>query len=631
MRHEYGWFEKRAATIWHALPGRSFLLVVPSGCDEAATAEAIGAWAADNIRLPGHSSNHRPTVVRITPDGVTSSAHFVRKLCQQLTKQLRSDFEVDQDEYPSETLETLVDEAHARGLYPILIIERFHTFARIADHHLLSVLSALRSREHAGQITTLAISPIDYDTIRRQMAPHLPFFNSVYGDNHDRAVITPLSREEFVAEATSSGLKTRVAHRLFSIAGGPDTIHRTLIDVAIDSDEDILERCVSRLGGRLDTFLGYLFAEPGYDREELLARLALGCLRPVEEDFISAHPLFKFIGRRTQEGRIVSSTPVLSRVILRRGRHRWHVFEDCLKAVASGDYDTAGALAANAGPTAAHLRAFCNIVDILVSLHTENDAGLLGIDWTRIRLAGEQLLSRDVTVGRYRLWVETLMRWSRVINREAMAPGTGRPQLDALTVRAAEPDIYDLLVFSISAYLDRVRRLASPAARVRAVASLPESILQALAAAQCGIDFRRSPECLPPLDYDRFFGAQNGFRPPTAGSKMELTSLLVVVPTLMADLLSPERRPPALCDPTRVRPLQQKLVDSVRNANAHTIADFSTKDADFLVDLCVEWLDGMALLAGYDRAASLPAMLAVPSVEDLSTLLYGGECLSALA
>jgi hypothetical protein len=206
-----------------------------------------------------------------------------------------------------------------------------------------------------------------------------------------------------------------------------------------------------------------------------------------------------------------------------------------------------------------------------------------------------------------------------------MPPGTGRPQLDALTVRAAEPDIYDLLVFSMSIYLGRVRRLAAPAARVRAVASLPESILQAFAAAQCGIDFRRAPERLPTLDYNRFFGAQDGFRLPNPGSKMELTSLLVVVPTLMADLIAPERRPPALCDPARVCPLQQKLVDRLRNPNAHTFADFSVQEADFLVNLCVEWLDAMACLAGYQGAASLPAMLAAPTAKDLSTLLYGGE------
>jgi hypothetical protein len=106
---------------------------------------------------------------------------------------------------------------------------------------------------------------------------------------------------------------------------------------------------------------------------------------------------------------------------------------------------------------------------------------------------------------------------------------------------------------------------------------------------------------------------------------MELTSPLVVVPTIMADLISSERRSPALFEPMRVCPLQQKLVDSVRNANAHTVADFSSKDADFLVSLCADWLDGMALLAGYDQAASVSALLGVPNDEDLSTLLYGQE------
>ncbi len=93
----------------------------------------------------------------------------------------------------------------------------------------------------------------------------------------------------------------------------------------------------------------------------------------------------------------------------------------------------------------------------------------------------------------------------------------------------------------------------------------------------------------------------------------------------VADLIAPERRPPALCEPARVCPLQQKLVDRLRNPNAHTFADFSAEEAGFLVDLCVEWLDAMARLAGYEGAASLPTMLAAPSAKDLSTLLYGGE------
>jgi hypothetical protein len=542
-----------------------------------------------------------------------------------LTRRLEGDFKVDEDEYPSETLQLMIDEAHARGIYPILLIERFHTFARIADHHLLSMLSALRSYEHAGLVTTLALSPIGYDTMRRRMASHHPFVNSAYGDNHDRVVMTPLSREEFVAEATACGLKSAIANRLFGLGGGPDTIYRTLIDVVLEDEENVLERCVSRLGDRLDRFLDYTFAEPGYDREELLTRLALGCLRPVEENFILAHPLFGFIGRRAHQGRILSSTPVLSRVILRRGKHVWHVFESCLNALACGDYETAGALAASVSPTASHLRAFCSIVEILVALHTESEAGLLGIDWRRIRVAGEQLLRSEDAVGPYKPWVEAVTRWSKLVDREAKPPGIGRAQLDTLTTRAAEPDIYDLLVFSMTIYLRRVQRLPAPAARVRAVASIPESILQALAAAYCGIDFREAPEQLPALDYDRFFGGRGDFRLPTPESKMELTSLLVIVPALLANLLAPEQRPPALCDSSRICTLQQKVVDRLRNPNAHTFADFSVDEANFLVSLCVEWLDAMVSLASYHRVALIPAMLMVPGAHELSNLLYGEE------
>jgi len=457
------------------------------------------------------------------------------------------------------------------------------------------------------------------------MPSDLPFVNSAYGDNHDRAVMTSLSREEFVAAAASSNVENALAHRLFVIGGGPDAVYQALIDVAMDGEADILERCVSRLGDGLDRFLEYTFAEPGYDRETLLARLALGCLRPIEEAFVSKHLLFNFLAKKDANGRIMSSTPVLSRVILRRGRQGWHVFEDCLKALASSDYSTAHALAANVDRTAPHLRAFCGIVDILVSLKMKNQTGLLGIDWTRIRITGQQLLDQDIPLLQHRPWVETLTRWARVIYREAVAPETGRPQLDTLTVRAAESDIHELLVFSMFVYLNRVRQSAAHADLVQAIVSLPEAILQALAAAHCGIDFKNAPENLPALDYNRFFGAQSDFRLSRAGSKMELTSLLVVVPALMSYLLAPERRPADLCEPTKIRPLQQKLVDRLRNPSAHGYCDFTESDAKELVKLCTKWLNAMAVLAGHESAASLPVMLAEPSIESLSSLLYGGE------
>lgn len=125
-----------------AEPGRSFLLVVPHGCNETETPRAVATWTSNNFRLPPSCRNHRPTVVRIIPDAVPSTAQFVRKFGREVAKQAQGDFEFQEGDYPTETLEILVEEAHDKGMYPIFVIERFHSFARIADDHLLSLLSA---------------------------------------------------------------------------------------------------------------------------------------------------------------------------------------------------------------------------------------------------------------------------------------------------------------------------------------------------------------------------------------------------------------------------------------------------------------------------------------------------------
>jgi hypothetical protein len=538
---------------------------------------------------------------------------------------VQASFSIDLEDYPNEVLEELIDESHEKGVYPVVVIERFHTFARIVDDKLFALLSALRTREHAYQITTLAISPIDYDTIRRRMPSHVPFVNSVYGDNHDRAVMTPLSRDDFVAAATSRGLEDTVANRLFGLGGGPDAIYSALIDSATHREEDVIQGCLSRLGDTMERFLDNSFSQDGSEHDEFLKRLALGCLRPLDEAMLSEHLFFNFLAKRTRRGKMVASSPVLSRFVLRRGGESCQMFEQCLRSVAAGDFAMADQYAAIANPSVPHLCAFCGIVGILASLHKDNETGLLGIDWQRIRQTGEQLLSLGSPVAPHLPWIQTLVRWARLIEREAAPTGGGARQLDVMTARAAEPDIHELLLFSMSTYLARTRRLTAAAAKVQALANIPESILQALAAAYCGIDFRCAPASLPQLNYARFFGGQEDFRLPVPGRKMELTSLLVIVPTLLADIVASEHKPPALCDPVRVRPLQHKLVDRLRNVDAHTYADFSERDARLLTDLCAEWLEAMALLAGFGTTSGLPVNCNAPSVESLSVLLYGGE------
>ena len=228
MRTDNSWFASRAETTWKVSPGRSFLLIVPHGSDDLQSARLIATWAMENIRLPQHCQNHRPVIVWITTDEATSSRHFVRKLGRKLSDGVQGGLAFEEEEYPSDELEGIISVANAAGVYPVVLIERFHAFAKVADEHLLSVLSALRTLEHSGQITTLALTPVPYDAIRRQLALEgaFPFVNSAYGDNHERAVMTPISRAEFVAAAVTRGIKQDFANRIFSLAGGPDVVFR---------------------------------------------------------------------------------------------------------------------------------------------------------------------------------------------------------------------------------------------------------------------------------------------------------------------------------------------------------------------------------------------------------------------
>ena len=621
MRTDYEWFEELARTTWHAMPGRSFMLLVPYGTDEAATANAVGDWTKANFQLPDYCSNQLPMVVAITPDAATSSRHFVRRLLREFAKQLKGKLELDLDDEPPQVLGDLIAEVHAQGGYPIIVIQRFHSFARIADDTLLSVLSALRECEHARQITTLAISPIEYDKLRNRMMPEKPFVNSAYGDNHDRAVMTPLSRLEFEKAAVARGLKPADANRLFKAGGGPDAVYQKLIDASTAQERDPIDGCLSRLGDVIKRFFDYSFGPPSDEREKLLQRLALGCLLPDDERMISAHPFRSFLVKRTPEGKMVASSLVLSRSIL-DGCQEWRGYEQSIKAVASRDFDAAGEYISLLNPTAPHLRTFCGIVEMLSALNGQEDDGLLAIDWKKMGKAGKQL--KDLgPAAPFLPWIETLERWATVVEREATSGG-GDTWLETLTVRAAERDIQELLIFSISTYIERTQRL-NKAAIIEALTTIPESIMQALAARFCKFDFRHAPAAFPDLEYGRFFWGTEAFKLPAPGSKIGLSSLLVIVPTILAGTTQLEVRLGQECEPTVIRPLHQKYVDLIRNPGSHGKVYFKGTDkADYLIGLCRKWIETMSKLAGYDGSASLPIICTMPTVQNLSELLYGG-------
>ena len=105
MRREHKWFCDRAVTTWRASPGRSFLVLVPQGCDEVATSTALADWMLREFQPPEHSRNHRPAVVRISTDVAGSARQFVRRVRRELQACAGAPLDVDADDYPSVELE----------------------------------------------------------------------------------------------------------------------------------------------------------------------------------------------------------------------------------------------------------------------------------------------------------------------------------------------------------------------------------------------------------------------------------------------------------------------------------------------------------------------------------------------
>lgn len=244
MKRNHEWFTRRAALTWKAAPGRSLLCLIPPGCDSVSFGEYAEEWLASNFQIPTTAGLDKLALIRVVPDQSTSATRFVSRLLR-LGRRFSSDLNVSIDgRDPSEVFEELVEVLHDAGFYPILIIERFHSFARVADDGLIALLSQMRSLEHSLLITTVAISHLSYGALRRKLPPELSFVNSAYGDNHDQAVMTSLSFAEFCAE---SRIPSGVALRVFEMGGGPDCVFSALEDEYVDGVEALAVKCASRV------------------------------------------------------------------------------------------------------------------------------------------------------------------------------------------------------------------------------------------------------------------------------------------------------------------------------------------------------------------------------------------------
>jgi hypothetical protein len=602
--------------VWRARPGRSMLLLVPHGCDEPATAAKVASWTADNFPMPKDYSGHSPLIIRLTSDTFPTSQSFAVSLAREVGKVLGVPVEIDKEDYPTEIIESAVQGALAAGRLPVLILQRFHAFATIRDGGMGSVLAGMRELEHVSQLTTLAMSPATYDDIRSQMASEFPFLNSVYGDNHDRAIMVPLDRAQFVADATARGITPARANHLFAFAAGPDDLCNAILDHHHLDGTELASACIADKAGTLDKFVKRSFPKVG---AEDLASLALARLGRPKEAHLRANPLWRFIARETSSGGLACASPILGHYFLKQGETVAQSYDRCLAAYAAGHYELASEIASTLCDSHPRLRAFRELVTARSALEAQPDRGFLGIEWERATKALGGLVGSDVLPEAARDWAERMGRWASLVRRHSNAGG-GRSEAALLARKSSDPEVRLALLYTLTGLVRNSSAECAPNSLISTLINVPETILQAMACGLCSVDVFHCPPAFPAADYERFFGGRMSFRLPAEGQKMMLSTLLVAVPALLPVRLGRVTAP--FSDPNVMRPLQQKLVDRLRNIASHTIADFLEGDARYLSGLCAEWLDAWARLEGFSSSSEIPGLVDAPDADVLSALLF---------
>jgi hypothetical protein len=596
------------------------LVIVPQGCDDAGAIKLIKKWVENNFVPPPAFANHKAICIEIVSDGIQSSNQFASSVSAAVSRCLSIEVENERDEFPTDVLQNSIEAATAAGAYPVIFIHRFHAFASIRDGGMTSMLSRLRTLEGNAQMTTLAFSPVSYDGIRQMMGSEQPFLNSVYGDMHDQAVMRPLSRDEFLAEASARGIPHATAHRLFSIGGGPDSVFLGLLDLWQADKNFIVRECADKVGPVIDRFISRAFLA---DRETdlLLENLALGTLNAAQEAYLLNHPLGDYLCKRGSNSKLICASPIIAQRVLSRGLPTLSLFRSCLSAAEAGDFLLAADLAGGLSDRHLRLVAFKELLLVLGALTPKPGRGLLGIDWLSVEEAVKRLkLLKNECIAQFVPWIESLDEALRLLTP---VRGGGRLQIDELTSRSSDVEVRKLLLHMLESAIGASRKLPEPLLRVQFIVNIPEAILQSIAMGFCSIDFTNAPDHLPLADYETFFGRGKPFEAPRAGQKIALTALLVIVPAVLAEKKTPGIS--YLINPKAVQPLQQKLVDAVRNPASHTIVEFQLRDAEFLESVCSTWISEWAEMEGMASLDALPIRSLRPSPEHLRQLLFGYE------
>ena len=341
IRSNFELFQNRTKIIWKSEPGRSLLVIIPSGCNETITANHITECVQDNFILPSGNEGFSQKVFKITPDTNQSTEHFVSNVISDSEKCLGKTSSAHEEDWLQDKIKIAVDELNNQNIHPIFLVKRFQSFASIYDDSLATILGALREMEHEKKLTSIILSPISYDNLRREMAENpenlSQFINSPYGDNHEKIIIEPIVKDDFISFATEAGISDLDAQSLYSIGGGPDIVYEKLVQNKLLGVENLVQACVTDCGPTFQKF----FKDCGLsNKNELLSRLAQNSLIQTDLNFLGSIDLRNFIiNSEGQSGYQITSKimqdHILTKTLLEQPESERCVFDLPVKTMVS--------------------------------------------------------------------------------------------------------------------------------------------------------------------------------------------------------------------------------------------------------------------------------------------------------
>lgn len=270
-----------------------------------------------NFKPPAPYENHEIVVVRLVADQGDSSSVLLSNVQRHFAR-ARPSLMFEESRDPAEQMRDAVTMLQQEDAYPIFLIERFHSFARVADNRFMTLLSCLRTLEHEGDLTTIALSPVGYDVIRKRLSATLPFVNSAYGDNHDQAVMQPLDLKEFTSAALVAGVPHSEIKCVYELGGGPDVVYRAILDEMPLGFNGIETRCVSRTAEFIYRFLEDAVGAWA-EFAQLYYRLATRRAEERDRAFLNSLPFGRYFVREGAEG-LQLAGPIIQAAVSKRLR-----------------------------------------------------------------------------------------------------------------------------------------------------------------------------------------------------------------------------------------------------------------------------------------------------------------------